>query len=353
MYQRCTFCASDLGTNEILENFPVGRRLAFDPERGRLWVICRTCERWNLTPLEERWEAVEEAERSFHETPLRASTDQIGLARHPEGLELVRVGSPKRPEFAAWRYGDQFGRRRRRFVRRTVIGTGLLGGVALGSAGVLGGLLAMQLGLNAFNVVQMFRTAITPGVRFRDHDGDLVEVGLGALGATKLRPGDHGVGDGAEWHLRVPMDGEMRIVTGPAAVRGLRAMLPRVNTSGGAKSTVMDAVRELDDAGGVEHYFRVAEQRARKSGHGYSTLGGLPAPIRLALEMATQEETERQALQGELAWLEAAWRDAETIAAIADDLTLSERVRVRLEELRARRGRTSSQDQFASDEPRR
>jgi hypothetical protein len=25
-----------------------------------LWVVCRHCERWNLSPLEERWEAVEQ-----------------------------------------------------------------------------------------------------------------------------------------------------------------------------------------------------------------------------------------------------------------------------------------------------
>jgi len=43
---------------------------------------------------------------------VRASTDNIGIARHPEGLELVRIGKPLRPEFAAWRYGDQFGRRK-------------------------------------------------------------------------------------------------------------------------------------------------------------------------------------------------------------------------------------------------
>jgi hypothetical protein len=40
----------------------------------------------------------------------------------------------------------------------------------------------------------------------------------------------------------------------------------------------------------------------------------------LALEMALHEESERVALQGELAALETAWREAEEIAAIADSL---------------------------------
>jgi hypothetical protein len=41
---------------------------------------------------------------------------------------------------------------------------------------------------------------------------------------------------------------------------------------------------------------------------------------RLAIEMALQEDSERRAMEGELAELERAWREAEEIAAIADDL---------------------------------
>ncbi|MDP9205226.1 MAG: hypothetical protein M3P12_07185, partial [Gemmatimonadota bacterium] len=119
MYSTCLFCHSELGANEAVEHFPVGRRLAFDAAKGRLWVVCRKCERWNLTPLEERWEAIEECERAFRGTKLRVSTEHIGLARLAEGIELVRIGAPQRPEFAAWRYGDQFGRRRRRNIIQT------------------------------------------------------------------------------------------------------------------------------------------------------------------------------------------------------------------------------------------
>ena len=87
-------CKRPLESNEVVETFPVGRRLAFDAAKGRLWVVCRKCQRWNLTPLEERWEAVETCERIFHETRMRASTENIGIARHKEGLELVRIGNP-------------------------------------------------------------------------------------------------------------------------------------------------------------------------------------------------------------------------------------------------------------------
>src|SRR5262245_28778465 len=97
MFHTCIFCNSNLGSNEIVEPFPVGRRLAFDAGQGRLWVVCKSCNRWNLSPVEERWEAIEECERFYRDTPTRLSTENIGLARLREGLELVRIGQPQRP----------------------------------------------------------------------------------------------------------------------------------------------------------------------------------------------------------------------------------------------------------------
>jgi hypothetical protein len=47
VYATCLFCNQHLGSNDVVETFPVGRRLAFDAARGRLWVVCRHCERWN------------------------------------------------------------------------------------------------------------------------------------------------------------------------------------------------------------------------------------------------------------------------------------------------------------------
>ena len=53
-----------------------------------------------------------------------------------------------------------------------------------------------------------------------------------------------------------------------------------------------------------------------------AALGAMTDELRLALEMALHEESERRALDGELARLEAAWREAEEIAGIADQLLL-------------------------------
>ena len=105
MYSTCTFCYAALGTNDVIETFTVARRVAFDPGKGCLWAICPHCTRWNLAPIEERWEAVEECERRFRATTLRYSSGNIGLAWLHGDVELIRVGPALRPEVAAWRYG--------------------------------------------------------------------------------------------------------------------------------------------------------------------------------------------------------------------------------------------------------
>src|SRR5690606_10493469 len=100
--------------NEVLENFSVGTQLAFDAEKGRLWAVCLSCGRWNLAPIEERWEAVEDAERLYQATSLRTQYENIGIARLRTGMLLVRVGAAPQREFAAWRYGTELRKRRRR-----------------------------------------------------------------------------------------------------------------------------------------------------------------------------------------------------------------------------------------------
>src|SRR3712207_8482965 len=75
MYSSCLFCNAQLGENDQLPTFPVGQRIAYDAAKGRLWVVCPRCARWNLTPLEERWEAIEQCERLYRGTRLRVSTD--------------------------------------------------------------------------------------------------------------------------------------------------------------------------------------------------------------------------------------------------------------------------------------
>ena len=63
----------------------------------------------------------------------------------------------------------------------------------------------------------------------------------------------------------------------------------------------------------------------------------IPTPLRLALEMSLHEDDERRAFEGELQELERRWRDAETIAAIADSLTLPPTIDAEYSRLREER----------------
>lgn len=360
MYSTCLFCHARFGANEAVEHFPVGRRLAFDAARGRLWVVCGKCERWNLTPIEERWEAIEECERLFAGTTLRVSTDNIGLARVADGLELVRIGSPQRPEMAAWRYGDQFGRRRRRHL----IWTGGLTAAAVGVfvAGPMTGLIAggsftaWNLGTQGYNLLN--RVRVRAKLSLPGHAAP-VALRLEHLERVRLaKSAEHG------WYLRVPYalrvqqsalfwwTGGVRavsavdpaeILTGDAALRAASRLLPVLNARGANRKEVASAVdlvsqspdpaRLLDrfaDYGGAP-WVRDPNEEATAG----NALANLPHEVRLALEMAAHEDAERRALEGELALLEREWQHAEEVAAIADDMFVGDDTRRRIAALKA------------------
>ena len=312
------FCHKPLGTNEVVESFPVGRRLAFDAARGRLWVVCTKCERWNLTPLEERWEAVEDCERLFRDTRIRVSTDNIGLARHPEGLTLVRIGKPLRPEFAAWRYGDQFGRRRRRAILYGAASVAVVGGIVVGGIAAGVGIGVSSLVPNLFSVWLQRRTV----VMLRPDAGHVIKLKLHDLNTLRLRPSD----DPHGFRLRIRRGMEEFWYEGTEARRLATAIVPKLNELGGNSDTVRNAVDLIETARHPERFLVGITEGDRFKGNtgvpGYVI--AMPKPTRLALEMALHEEQERRALEGELWLLERAWREAEEIADISDKLFLPE-----------------------------
>ena len=353
MYSTCLFCHGELGKNDAIEHFPIGRRLSFDAAKGRLWVVCRKCERWNLTPLEERWEAIEECERAFRATRLRVSTDHIGLARVKEGLELVRIGEPQRPEMAAWRYGDQFGRRRRKQYATvagvTVIAGGVLvAGPLLGlvGAGAFSPVLNM---LNAGNSIYKSRTIVRVPLSI----GETLRVRLSEVPRTQL----HADGDDVVLRVRAIRDGPSPSrwkydsghsevdLFGDEALRAAAALLPRFNYAGGSRDEVSRAVGYLEETSDPRRLFRRAvdaiekRERDRLFPRNSNLLQSLPTAGRLALEMASHEDSERRALEGELHVLEAAWKDAEEIAGIADDMFLPKSVDEELARLKQNRKR--------------
>lgn len=67
------------------------------------------------------------------------------------------------------------------------------------------------------------------------------------------------------------------------------------------------------------------------------TLHSLSVEQRLAIEMAVHEESERRAMEGELQLLEQAWRDAEEVAKIADNMFTPAAIESRLDALRRER----------------
>ena len=106
--------------------------------------------------------------------------------------------------------------------------------------------------------------------------------------------------------------------TGAEARRVAAAALPAINRYGAGRGVVMDAVKLIERSREPTHLFAIA--RVAGVPPGFLALDKLPAGLRVALEMAAHEETERRAMEGELAVLEQAWRDAEEIAGIADAL---------------------------------
>jgi hypothetical protein len=345
MYSTCLFCNTSLGANEIVEHFPVGRRLAFDSTKGRLWAVCTHCRNWNLAPIDERWEAIEECERAFRGTPLRVSTDNIGLATMREGLDLVRVGKPLRPEFAAWRYGERLRARRLKATGRTALAaaagslTLAAGGLAVvGVAAVTEGLYGPPLYSRLSNVLERYEYERIVA-RVRDSGGGLELVRAKHLSRIEFIERSEGSG----WVVRVVHDHGIVDLKGQQAMQTAGQLLSHMNAHGGSATDVSEAADLITAAGDAAAFMRktiqLREERWRTGNtflnNAYGALS-LAALERLALEMAVHEDAERVALQGELEALEAAWRDAEEIAAISDSLLVPEAVLHALARFRSR-----------------
>jgi hypothetical protein len=330
VYSTCLFCHRPLGTNDLIERFPVGRRLAFDAAKGRLWVVCPSCHRWNLTPLEERWEAVEDLERRVRATHFRVSTDNIGLARLPGRLDAVRIGRPLRPEMASWRYGRVFSSRYRRHAVPTMMAAGIstTAGVAfLFGVPPLAAAAMYAIGLGGVFAVAARGPSSKP-ITLRANDGQPFRLAPEQLIRMRLLPQNTAEG----WALEAKSPGRTTVLTGAPALRASTVLLARLNWIG-AKSTVVNDATRYVDASRTPHEL-IARIARTAAGDGVAWPRTLAPDVRLAWEMVAHDSSEREAFDGELASLEAAWRDAETIAAIADQLLLPDAVREKVDSLR-------------------
>lgn len=337
MYSTCLFCNGPLGNNELVETFPVGRRVAFDAAKGRLWVVCVHCGRWNLSPIEERYEAIEACERLYRGTTVRISTDNVGLARLSEGLELVRVGKPLRPEFAAWRYADEFFSRRHRAKLQAGLTVAAGAGASVGLGAVLGpiSMAAGSASIIAFPAVVMamiglpvWGSAVAREYMQFDRVLGRFKVGkrLITVRAKHAKSVDLGFYDG-DATLGLQHDRGHVTLTGTRAVHATTVLLANANRGGASNKSVQSAVQQIESAGDSNGYLTEASRRNGWRSMkvvsvlaDYRQLGpmNLSPTERLALEMAVHEETERRAAEGELQALREAWEEAERIAAIVD-----------------------------------
>ncbi len=113
---------------------------------------------------------------------------------------------------------------------------------------------------------------------------------------------------------------------GEDARRVAGAIVPLLNGWGGSRLSVQRAVREIESSGHPSRFLADVASRQHPNWTGsQGYVYNMPKPTRLALEMSLHEEQERRALEGELWILEQAWKEAEEIAAIADNLLLPAR----------------------------
>jgi hypothetical protein len=313
--------------------FPVGRRLAFDGHTGRLWVVCRRCGHWNLSPLEERWEALGLCEQLYQSSRVKASTDNIGITALREGLQLIRIGKPLRPEFSAWRYGPRIVARRKKAalvavggVAATAVGSVAVIGASIGAAALVfwagtGGLAIARAGAVLAERLYEHRKYERVVARVTGMNGHRYTMRQKHLRLISIEPDSGATG----WRLALHHESGLLSLTGAQATLTAGQLLAKMNAKGASKASVALAANRISEAGGAQQFIQNAialrDSRRRKGllmyDESYDSFG-LRYEERLAVEMAMHEDAERQALEDELSALEQAWRDAEEIGAIAD-----------------------------------
>jgi hypothetical protein len=283
MYSRCLVCRSPFPETGTLETLRQGDRVAFDIRKGRLWLVCRSCRRWSLVPLESRWEALEELEhRVTREGRVISRTSNVTLVKLGP-LEIVRIGSSDRAEEAWWRYGRQLperatpGRWVPPFFRRLRYGPS----VWVGSLTCSGcGFLESEISFS---------------------DGKILVVKPQGAGFTVTRPCPRckGVDSGG---LRL---------SGISAELALARITAFYHETGESRVTVRAAARLVEEGGEADALIRLLTRHGKP-------LGALQ-PIGLtALDIAVSAARERTLMQLEVEALQARWRREEELAALVD-----------------------------------
>lgn len=320
MYRKCLACGRDFAPNDALEHLDHGRRVAYDPVRGRLWLICRACRRWSLVPMEARWEALEELEKLVTDHGrMLSGTDNVALLRAGP-LEVVRVGGAELREEAWWRYGRELRQRKERFRKLSVAGT-VGAAVAIGSSWATGGLSfigawliwdnAPRLVTGGARMLRFGRTAWRGRGECPRCGHEIRRIAYSNRRDIALRASE----DAIDIHVFCPVceghdDGGLRL-RGHEANRTLRGLLAYHHFAGASEQRVDKAARLIEAVGGPE---RLPSRILRKPKQ-LDQVGGVG---RVALEIAVHERHEARLLAMEVAEIEAHWRREEELARITD-----------------------------------
>jgi len=321
VYTRCLVCSTPFQANESLEYLTHGRRVAFDPQRGRLWIVCPSCKRWSLAPLGDRWEALEELEKlTVDEASLLSQTDNIALLRARK-LEIVRVGRARLSEEAWWRYGRELRSRRESYKKLSLAGTAAAGAVAVGGWATGG----MTL-LGMWFLMGHAPDSLTNGARWLRFGSaawrgrqacercghEFTAVKFRDRGSLGLFASERG---GVELVYRCPRCGVYRDgglhLQGEEAEHALRRVLAYHHFEGASERRVKSASRLIQEAGTAQDLTRIVVKDGKR-------LGALQRTGAIALEIAANESAEQHLLELELAELEARWKKEEELAGIID-----------------------------------
>jgi hypothetical protein len=360
VYTTCLRCDHSLGANTEVPHLPVGRKFAFDTTRGRLWVICPHCGQWNLTSLDERWEALTECERLAATAEAKSGGTELTLAQTSSGLELLRVGGMSDADIANLRYGRRIAARQRGMLWMLMPLAALAIALGLGAWRMSGAwFIGVYTTALAGTMLFLFwRTPPRLWVRFTDGDGRQHVLWPWQLQRVRL---ERAAADVAPVLIIPCMRGELRL-KGQRAAAVLASLLPKVN---GASCAVVGLPNVLARVADAEKAARgVPRQPGRNERRRERANGRVPVtPVslrpwehlvptgqaewvasslperRLALEMAATEEVEQLILQARAETLTEEWREEEEIGAISDDLLLPESITERLRSMReGRRG---------------
>ena len=282
----CAFCDAGIPKNDLLKEFPVGKRIAYDPERGRLWSVCPQCRQWNMAALDaaEQAAVVEQLDLRYFMAPKRSENGGIGTVELGEGVSLVRVETRDRRAVAAWRFGRTFPLRRARWLALIVLigwfsnrdWDGWLLEHPLAAVMVGAAVVATMAWAFFFKVVA--EVPLPDGRRARMnamHEWD-----------ARVESGSFG------WSLHVRHSLGESTLTGAGAEGVLRRLLARRNHDGAAAEDVDGAIALIERAGGDAG---MAALIRAGGGEGVALIRKLPKTVRVAMEIALNEAEARGA----------------------------------------------------------